>query len=113
MSDSFGNITAETAPATDFSFGYTGQALDRETGLLDYGHRWYDSAVGRPLSEDPSGFSAGDMNLYRYVGNNPLVYVDPSGLCGIKTSADSYLSNTSRGSRHSRGTRTDIGIMGK
>ncbi len=32
------------------------------------------------MSEDPSGFAAGDLNPYQYVGNNPVSLVDPSGL---------------------------------
>jgi len=80
--DSFGKMTSESAPTTDFIFGYTGQALDKATGLYDYWHRWYDPAAGRFATEDPSGFAAGDQNLYRYVGNNPLNNTDPSGLCG-------------------------------
>ena len=40
-------MTSETAPATDFVFGYTGQELDKATGLYDDWHRWYDPAVGR------------------------------------------------------------------
>ncbi|MEN6407240.1 MAG: RHS repeat-associated core domain-containing protein [Thermoguttaceae bacterium] len=89
--DSFGNITSESVPTTtDFIFGYTGQALDDVTGLMDYGHRWYDAAVGRFASEDPSGFDAGDMNLYRYVNNNPLNNTDPTGLCGIHSTFESY-----------------------
>ena len=77
--DSFGKMTSESAPATDFIFGYTGQALDKATGLYDYWHRWYDPTPGRFLSEDPA---ASDANLYRYVGNNPLNATDPTGLCG-------------------------------
>jgi RHS repeat-associated protein len=36
--------------------------------------RWYDPAIGRWLSEDPSGFGGGDDNLYRYCGraDNPV-----------------------------------------
>ena len=34
------------------------------------------------FSQDPIGFAAGDANLYRYVGNEPTLYVDPSGLQG-------------------------------
>ena len=37
---------------------------------------------GRRLSEDPIGYSAGYPNLYRYVGNLPGAFVDPSGLDG-------------------------------
>ena len=35
--------------------------------------------MGRYLSEDPIGFDGLDENLYRYVGNNPVNYVDPYG----------------------------------
>jgi len=31
------------------------------------------------LGEDPIGFSSGDFNWYRYVGNSPTNYIDPSG----------------------------------
>jgi RHS repeat-associated protein len=75
--DSFGNRTSSTA--ADFRFGYTGRELDVETGLYYYRARYYDPAVGRFVSEDPIGFSAGDTNLYRYVGNNATNYTDPSG----------------------------------
>jgi hypothetical protein len=40
----------------------------------------YDPSVGRWLEQDPIGFSAGDMNLYRYVGNSPTNATDPSGM---------------------------------
>ena len=32
------------------------------------------------MSEDPIGFLGGDTNLYRYVGNQPLIFRDPYGL---------------------------------
>ncbi|MBA3313505.1 MAG: hypothetical protein M3552_09005 [Planctomycetota bacterium] len=39
----------------------------------------YDPKAGRWLSEDRIRFKAGDVNLYRYVGNSPTNYTDPSG----------------------------------
>ena len=51
-------------------------------GMYDYRARSYDPATGRFAGEDPSGFSAGDANLYGYVGNDPLNNTDPMGLCG-------------------------------
>jgi hypothetical protein len=41
--------------------------------------RWYDATIGRFISEDPIGFAGGDVNLYGYVGNNPLQFTDPFG----------------------------------
>jgi len=58
---------------------YAGRDLDRFTGLYNNRARWYDAGAGRFLSEDPIGFAAGDANLYRYCGNSPTNFTDPSG----------------------------------
>lgn len=42
--------------------------------------RWYDPETGRWLSKDPIGI-AGGLNQYVAFGNNPVNFVDPSGLC--------------------------------
>jgi RHS repeat-associated protein len=81
--DSFGNITSQTNAAIDFLFGYTGQQLDRASGLYYDQARFYNAALGRFMSQDPIGFTAGDPNPYRYVSNSPTNGVDPSGLQGI------------------------------
>jgi RHS repeat-associated protein len=86
--DSFGQITNETHSNVDFHFGYTGRELDAETGLYYNRARYYDPAVGEFVSEDPIGFAAGDGNLYRYVGNNPLFYLDPTGFCSVGSSGE-------------------------
>ncbi|MFN0110523.1 MAG: RHS repeat domain-containing protein [Blastocatellia bacterium] len=59
-------------------YGYTGRERDDLAGLMYYRARWYDSQQGRFISEDPAGTSDG-LNLYAYVGSNPLMYRDPSG----------------------------------
>jgi hypothetical protein len=42
--------------------------------------RIYDPLAGVWLSRDPIGFAGGDWNLYRFVFNNPVTWIDPSGL---------------------------------
>jgi len=59
-------------------YRYTGKERDDFTGLYYYGARYYAPWLGRWMSADPSGPQDG-LNLYVYVGNNPLGYVDPNG----------------------------------
>ena len=52
---------------------------DPETGFTLYGLRYYCPEIGRWITTDPAGFADGP-NLYAYVKNNPLIYVDLYGL---------------------------------
>jgi RHS repeat-associated protein len=77
--DSFGKVVNQSNSSVVFRYGYTGREQDAETGLDYYRARYYDSGVGRFISEDPTGFEAEDTNLYRYVGNNSVNLTDSSG----------------------------------
>ena len=55
--------------------------------LYYYRARYYDPTLGRFISSDPIEFLAGDFNFYRYVGNDPVNFVDPSGLTSDCTEA--------------------------
>jgi RHS repeat-associated protein len=66
--------------STSGTFRYTGARIDAETnGLYDFRARMYSPVLGRFLQADPIG-TQGGMNLYAYVGNDPLNFIDPFGL---------------------------------
>jgi len=73
------NNQKETIPQP---FKYAGKygIMYEPNGLYYMRARYYDAETGRFISEDPIGFEGGDVNLYSYVGNNPISYVDPLGL---------------------------------
>jgi RHS repeat-associated protein len=61
-------------------FLYTGREFVKELNLYDYRNRVYSAELGRFLQTDPIQFDAGDVNLYRYVANDPANFFDPLGL---------------------------------
>ena len=85
--DPHGQMILETGGATFLnSRKFTGYERDWATGL-DYARaRTYQSARGKFMQADPLGLGAADvtnpqsLNLYSYVGNDPINFVDPTGL---------------------------------
>lgn len=67
------------APPSNIRF--PGQYFDAETGLHYNRFRYCDPAIGRYVSADPIG-QAGGVNVFGYVGNNPVGMIDPLGLDG-------------------------------
>ena len=74
----FGEATI-SVQAVENPFRFPGQYYDPETGLHYNYFRYYDPTTGRYVTPDPIGLEGG-INLFVYVGNNPLNWIDPFGL---------------------------------
>ncbi len=81
--DEFGLVTKDTGSGgfdtVPLPFGYAGGYYDRDTKLVRFGARWYDAQTGRWTTKDPIGLGGG-LNLYGYVGNDPINETDVLGL---------------------------------
>jgi RHS repeat-associated protein len=83
--NAFGKVSITTPTATgdkpviESNLRFPGQVEDAETGLYYNWHRYYDPELGRYVTADPIGLDGG-VNLYAYVGGNPVNAVDPLGL---------------------------------
>ena len=72
--DAFGNQWTGESPDP---FGYSGEYLDDETGLIYLRNRYYDSSTGRFITEDPA---KDGTNWYSYCAGDPVNAFDPWGL---------------------------------
>jgi RHS repeat-associated protein len=79
--DASGSVIASSAISAPWLF--TGRRFDKESGLYHYRARTYSAELGRFLQMDPIKFDAGDPNIFRYVGNNPINGTDPRGEFGV------------------------------
>jgi RHS repeat-associated protein len=105
ITDSKGNVLREEnrypygldwrvdgADATTADYVYTGKEYDAETGLVYFGGRYYSPEMGRWTTPDPMFLEEVasiikrplEANLYAYVRNNPINYIDPLGLRILK-----------------------------
>ena len=85
--DAWGNCTVSTTSNQTLAqinpFRYRGYFYDVETGLYFLKTRYYDPTIGRFINMDSINYvdpeSINGLNLYAYCGNNPVMYVDPTG----------------------------------
>ncbi|WP_457747909.1 RHS repeat domain-containing protein [Sulfurimonas sp.] len=78
--DTYGNILQDTNKNFKVPFGLAGGLADRDTNLVHFGYREYDSYTGKWTAKDPIDFAGGDSNLYGYVLGDPVDLVDVEGL---------------------------------
>jgi RHS repeat-associated protein len=64
-------------------FRYQTKFTDNASGLIYYGYRYYSHGLGRFLNQDPIGESGG-LNLYAFVGNDPVNAREYLGLCATR-----------------------------
>ena len=75
--------SAFTSPVGQVTDGFTGQEHDDDWGLINFKGRIYDPHLKRMLSTDPHvtfPLAGQNWNPYSYVMNNPVNFIDPSGL---------------------------------
>ncbi|WP_058487056.1 RHS repeat-associated core domain-containing protein [Defluviitalea phaphyphila] len=72
----FGNIIKEIEEIPNV-FKYAGEQFDQEQNQYYLRARYYNPTIGRFTQEDI--YRGDGLNLYTYVANNPIMYIDPSG----------------------------------
>ena len=96
--DEWGNLLSGKVHTNGFYsdlYLYNGEATDITTGLQYLRARYYDPGMGRFVQEDTFlGYvqTPLSLNLYIYVQNNPLNYIDPSG--NVSTSISQFQFNS-------------------
>ena len=84
--DAFGSITAQSGDlAGTFTHRFSTKPFDAETGLVIYQLRPYSPPLGRWANHDPIE-ERGGLNLYAFVGNDPVSRIDHLGLRTVKVS---------------------------
>jgi RHS repeat-associated protein len=79
----YGGAQNDYCAVTPQNYKFTGKERDTESGLDNFGARYHGSSLGRFMTPDPIAgqiASPQSLNLYSYVRNSPLVFIDPSGM---------------------------------
>ncbi|WP_166286517.1 RHS repeat domain-containing protein [Candidatus Nitrosotalea sp. FS] len=112
--DAWGSLINVTGQNQIKFWSWKGFFTDPDTGLQNIGVRWYNTQIGRWISEDPITSTGRNplryvpdfTNLYCYVGNNPVNRIDPTGLDGISFE-DSWNNTLDEMTQHASSYATD------
>jgi RHS repeat-associated protein len=81
--DPSGKTLSNSGPLADAnSYRFSSKEHHVNSGIYYYGRRFYKPNLQRWLNRDPIGILGG-VNLYTFVGNDPIIYVDPNGELGF------------------------------
>ena len=69
---------------------FNAKEFDEETGMYYYGARYYEPRLSLWISPDPLGEIFSNSSSHRYVKNNPLRFIDPTGLFETEAEAQEY-----------------------
>ncbi|OEU69571.1 MAG: hypothetical protein BA863_13520 [Desulfovibrio sp. S3730MH75] len=78
--DSFGNLLVDTNKKLDTCVGFAAGLTDKDTDLVHFGYREYDPRIGRFITPDPIGYAGGDVDVYGYCLDDPINFIDRTGL---------------------------------
>ena len=99
---------------TETFYKFTGQELDKETGLSYHSARYMDPVLGRFISVDPllvampEECGIQECNMYGYALNNPVAFIDTTGTASISETAKQAFNQASQGVMY-EGTPTILG----
>jgi len=85
----FGKEISNSVPTIENPWRFAEKRFDPKSGLILFGLRFYDPTTGRWISQDPAGLIDGP-NLYAYLHNNPLGYLDRYGLAAEPKTSNKF-----------------------
>ncbi len=93
--DEFGNVLLDSDAGFQ-PFGFAGGLKDPDTGFVRFGARDYNPSIGRWTTKDPLLFEGGDSNLYAYVLNDPVNFIDSDGTTVFRVSQQDFKNATKK-----------------